>query len=67
MRQMVVLQSGQTPLSMGRPFFIVDSTASFISFLLLHLTQYASAIRYRLPGMFPCSLRRLIRTSPHPN
>jgi hypothetical protein len=32
-----------------RPFFIVSSTASMISFLALHLTQYPSGIKNLLP------------------
>src|SRR5512136_1115992 len=35
---------GHLPLIALRPFFIVSSTASAISFLALHLTQYPSAI-----------------------
>ena len=42
MRQMVVPQSGHLPLVMGLPFFVVLSTGSFIIFLALHFTQYAS-------------------------
>lgn len=41
-RQMVVPQSGHLPFVMGLPFFVVLSTGSFIVFLALHLTQYAS-------------------------
>jgi hypothetical protein len=33
-----------------RPFFIVSSTASVISFLALHLTQYPSGIKEFHPG-----------------
>jgi hypothetical protein len=40
-----VPQVGHLPLMALRPFFIVSSTASVISFLALHLTQYPSAIR----------------------
>jgi hypothetical protein len=36
---------GHLPLMALRPFFIVSSTASAISFLALHLTQYPSAIK----------------------
>src|SRR5512142_3388341 len=35
---------GHLPLMALRPFFIVSSTASTISFLALHLTQYPSGI-----------------------
>ena len=38
-----VPQSQHVPFIAGRPFFITTSSASFISFLALHLTQYASA------------------------
>lgn len=37
-----VPQSGQRPFMAGRPFFIFTFWASFISFLALHFTQYAS-------------------------
>ena len=37
---MTVPQVGHLPLMALRPFFIVSSTASTISFLALHLTQY---------------------------
>jgi hypothetical protein len=40
-----VLQVGHLPLMALRPFFIVSSTASTISFLALHLTQYPSGIK----------------------
>ena len=36
---MTVEQVGQRPLMALRPFFIVSSTASVISFFALHLTQ----------------------------
>lgn len=39
-----VPQVGHLPLMALRPFFIVSSTPSAISFLALHLTQYPSAI-----------------------
>ena len=39
-----VPQVGHLPLMALRPFFMVSSTASAISFLDLHLTQYPSAI-----------------------
>src|SRR5262249_31553959 len=41
---MTVPQVGHLPLIALRPFFITSSTASTISFLALHLTQYPSAI-----------------------
>ena len=41
-RQMVVPQSGQVPLVIGLPFFVVLSTGFCISFFALHFTQYAS-------------------------
>lgn len=41
-RQMVVPQSGHLPFVMGLPFLVRLSTGSFISFLALHFTQYAS-------------------------
>jgi len=42
---MTVPQVGHLPLMALRPFFIVSSTASMISFLALHLTQYPSGIK----------------------
>ena len=39
-----VPQVGHLPLIALRPFFIVSSTASMISFFALHLTQYPSGI-----------------------
>jgi hypothetical protein len=39
-----VPQVGHLPLMALRPFFIVSSTASMISFFALHLTQYPSGI-----------------------
>jgi len=39
-----VPQVGHLPLMALRPFFIVSSTPSTISFLALHLTQYPSGI-----------------------
>ena len=42
---MTVPQVGQRPLMALRPFFIISSTASEISFLALHLTQYPSGIK----------------------
>ena len=38
-------QVGHLPLIALRPFFIVSSTASAISFFALHLTQYPSGIK----------------------
>jgi hypothetical protein len=40
-----VPQVGHLPFMALRPFFIVSSTASVISFLALHLTQYPSGIK----------------------
>jgi hypothetical protein len=42
---MTVPQVGHLPLIAFRPFFIVSSTPSEISFLALHLTQYPSRIK----------------------
>jgi hypothetical protein len=42
---MTVPQVGHLPLMALRPFFMVSSTASEISFLALHLTQYPSGIK----------------------
>jgi hypothetical protein len=39
-----VPQVGQTPWVAGLPFFIVMALASFISFLVRHLTQYACMV-----------------------
>src|SRR5712671_4642848 len=44
MRNSLVPQSGQTPWSAERPFFIVTSSGFAISFFALHFTQYASAM-----------------------
>jgi hypothetical protein len=44
-----VPQVGHLPLMALRPFFIVSSTASMISFFALHLTQYPSGIKIWLP------------------
>jgi hypothetical protein len=41
---MTTPQVGHLPLIALRPFFITSSTASAISFLALHLTQYPSGI-----------------------
>ena len=42
---MTVPQVGHLPLMALRPFFMTSSTASTISFLALHLTQYPSGIK----------------------
>ncbi len=47
---MTVPHVGHLPLIALRPFFIVSSTPSTISFLALHLTQYPSGIKIRRPG-----------------
>lgn len=49
---MTTPQVGHLPLIALRPFFIISSTASAISFLALHLTQYPSGITIlsRRPG-----------------
>ena len=44
-----VPQVGHLPLMALRPFFMVSSTASMISFFALHLTQYPSGIKNWLP------------------
>jgi hypothetical protein len=41
---------GHLPLMALRPFFIVSSTASTISFLAVHLTQYPSGINFFRTG-----------------
>ena len=46
---MTVPQVGHFPLIALRPFFITSSTASTISFLALHLTQYPSGINFLWP------------------
>jgi hypothetical protein len=46
---MTVPQVGHLPLIALRPFFMVSSTASIISFFALHLTQYPSGIKNLLP------------------
>ena len=43
---MTVPQVGHLPLMALRPFFMTYSTASMISFLALHLTQYPSGIKF---------------------
>lgn len=43
---------GHLPLMALRPFFIVSSTASEISFFALHLTQYPSGINDFQPERF---------------
>src|SRR6266478_2870257 len=47
---MTVPQVGHLPLMALRPFLVVTSTPSIISFLALHLTQYPSGIKKWLPG-----------------
>ena len=47
-----VPQVGHLPLMALRPFFVTTSTASIISFLALHLTQYPSGIENLLPRRF---------------
>jgi hypothetical protein len=47
-----VPQVGHLPLMALRPFFIVSSTPSNISFLALHLTQYPSGIKMFLRQRF---------------
>jgi len=42
---MTVPHVGHLPLMALRPFFMVSSTPSVISFFALHLTQYPSGIR----------------------
>jgi hypothetical protein len=49
---MTVPQVGHLPLMALRPFFITSSTASTISFLALHLTQYPSGIKYLMTRSF---------------
>lgn len=46
---MTVPHVGHLPLMALRPFFIVSSMPSAISFFALHLTQYPSAISLVLP------------------
>src|SRR5260221_8322782 len=67
-----VPQVGHLPLIALRPFFIVSSTPSTISFLALHLTQYPSGIEkfqtfkasclkaweYLRVGLLPASTRK---------
>ena len=49
---MTVPHVGHLPLIALRPFFMVSSTASMISFFALHLTQYPSGIEVLLPVCF---------------
>jgi hypothetical protein len=49
---MTVPQVGHLPLMALRPFFMTSSTASLISFLALHLTQYPSGIKCFLERRF---------------
>jgi hypothetical protein len=50
-----VPQVGHFPLIAFRPFFIVSSTASTISFLALHFTQYPSGIEINSCSGASCS------------
>jgi hypothetical protein len=52
-RNNLVPQSGQTPCTAGRPFFILTSCGFAISFFALHFTQYASAMMFALLWRFP--------------
>src|ERR1051325_9963867 len=57
---MTVPQVGHMPLMALRAFFITSSTASTISFLALHLTQYPSGIKfYRPTHHAPDGVKRL--------
>ena len=57
---MTVPQVGHLPLMALRPFFITSSTASVISFLALHLTQYPSGINSLTAGfMLPSQAHSL--------
>src|SRR5512137_1325718 len=49
-----VPQVGHLPLMALRPFFIVSSIPSTISFLALHLTQYPSGIEKLMPRHDMC-------------
>lgn len=49
---MTTPQVGHLPLIALRPFFIVSSTASEISFFALHLKQYPSAIKFNSTRRF---------------
>ena len=53
-----VPQTGHLPSVAGRPFFIVIWTASLISRLVLHFTQYASAAMFA--PIFPGSMFLLV-------
>lgn len=54
---MTVPQVGHLPLMALRPFFMVSSMPSAISFLALHLTQYPSAINGFADRDAPCARR----------
>jgi hypothetical protein len=58
---MTVPHVGHLPLIALRPFFIVSSTPSIISFLALHLTQYPSGIeKFGAPALHaPWQLLRI--------
>jgi hypothetical protein len=54
----LVPQLEQVPVVAGFPFFIVIAVASFISFLALHFTQYASMLYHPfLSKMYLHSIR----------
>ncbi|MDD5140870.1 MAG: hypothetical protein PHY43_11490 [Verrucomicrobiales bacterium] len=53
-----VPQVGHLPLMALRPFFMVSSRPSTISFLALHLTQYPSAINFFTAQRF---MRRTVK------
>jgi hypothetical protein len=55
-RNILVLHIGHTPWVAGLPFFIVTALALFISFLVLHFTQYASIT---LPPVLNITIRLL--------
>ena len=55
-----VPQVGHFPLMALRPFFITSSTASTISFLALHLTQYPSGIEI-FAGLGASCTRQLLQ------
>ena len=54
---MTVPHVGHLPLIALRPFFMVSSTASTISFFALHLTQYPSGIeKWPRSSFMPCAV-----------
>ena len=55
---MTVPQVGHLPLIARRPFFMVSSTASAISFFDLHLTQYPSGIKTCSADPVGCQLQQ---------